>query len=302
MGETTGISWTDHTFNPWWGCWKIADECKNCYADDTAARYNPGLWGRTAPRRFMGEKYWAQLAKWNRNAEADGVRRRVFVASMADWAELHPVAAIAEQMFAARARLWREIKACTWLDFLLLTKRITDVADHMMLPWQAPHLFGFDERASEPWPNVWVGITAGTVEQMIKSVPVLRTIPAEVRFISCEPILEDIPDHVWDDALGGSGARFDGDRLIGVVHPIDWLIIGDESGPKARPAEADWIRRALAAATRHGVARHFKQWAGKVVPAGIENPIAGERKGRKIHLPIIDGKQFAEFPTVTPAK
>jgi protein gp37 len=298
MGETTGISWTDHTFNPWHGCWKIAPECKNCYAETTANRYTPGLWGRTSPRKFMGEKYWAQLARWNRNAERDGVRRRVFIASMADWAELHPVPAIAEQIFAARARMWREIRMCTWLDFLMLTKRITDVEEHQMLPWQSPHMFGFDDSETRPWPNVWLGVTAGTTEQMIKSVPVLRGLPAAVRFISCEPILEDIPDRVLDDAMR-DGATFDGDRLTSCLGPIDWLIIGDESGPGQRPADVAWVERAVAAGKRHGVAVHLKQWAGKVVPPQITDPTgtpAALRKGRKIHLPVLNGVQYAEFP------
>lgn len=293
MGETTGISWTDHTFNPWWGCWKIADECKNCYADDTAARYAPGLWGRTAPRRFFGDKHWNELARWNRNAIRDGVRRRVFIGSMCDWAEIHPDPEVAAQISAARARVFREIRMLTALDFLMLTKRITDVSDHKMLPWEAPHLYGFDDSETRPWPNVWLGVTAGTVEQMVKAVPVLRTLPAAVRFISCEPILEDIPDHIWDAVLGADHKWDDSSDVLGPVH---WLIVGDESGPNARPASAEWVRRAIAAATRHGVARHFKQWAGKVVPEGITSAVPGARNGRKIHLPVLDGKQYAEFP------
>lgn len=105
MGEQTGISWTDHTFNPWWGCHKIAPECKNCYADSTAHRYVSQfgeLWGRTAARRFFGDTHWKELAKWNRKAISDGVRRRVFVGSMCDWAEVHADPAIAAQMNEAR--------------------------------------------------------------------------------------------------------------------------------------------------------------------------------------------------------
>lgn len=290
MGETTGISWTDHTFNPWMGCWKIADECKNCYAETTAARFkgeHGELWGRTAERRFMSEKYWAQLAKWNRKAAADGVRRRVFVGSMCDWAELHVDERIAKLQDQARERLWTEIAFCSSLDFLMLTKRPESAVD--LVPWA--------DGKQRAWPNVWMGVTAGTIKAMLENVPVLRTIPAVVHFISCEPLLEDIPAHVWDGALE-DGARFRGSVIDACPFPIDWLIVGDESGHHARGAQVDWVRSAREAALRHGVAFHFKQWAGADVH-GISGRLpnaGGAGNARKIHLPLLDGKQWAQFP------
>lgn len=279
MGKDTGISWAHDTFNPWWGCWKIADECKNCYADATAHRYASQfgeLWGRTAPRRFFGDHHWGEPLKWNKAAEAAGERRRVFCGSMCDWAELHPDPAIRALMDAARARLFALIKATPWLDWLLLTKRIENVP--ALLPW------GVDKPSHQaPWANVWIGVTAGTRGAMRTNVTALRAIRAEVRFVSCEPMLEDIDADTWDVALA---SRRD------VLGPVHLLIVGDESGPGARPAEPDWIRHAREAALRHGVAFHFKQWAGRDVE-GIEGR---KGKGRKIHLPILDGKQWAEFP------
>ncbi len=279
MGEQTGISWTDHTFNPWWGCWKIADECKNCYADTTAHRYasiHGELWGRTAARRFFGDAHWREPEKWNRKAEAAGVRARVFCGSMCDWAELHPNEDIRATMDAYRVRLFALIQATPWLDWLLLTKRPEDAAT--LLPWVAD---ADDDCVA--WPNVWLGVTAGTRDNIAANVSILRSIPAVVRFISCEPILEDIPALEWDRALGDGMGR------------IDWLIVGDESGPGARPAQADWIRGAREAALRNGVAFHFKQWNGPTSPS-MASPVPGERKGRKIHLPILDGRQWAQFP------
>ncbi|HUS27580.1 MAG TPA: DUF5131 family protein [Kofleriaceae bacterium] len=281
MGQTTGISWTDATFNPWWGCWKIADECKNCYADATAHRYTSQfgeLWGRTAGRRFFGDSHWAELAKWNRKAERDGVRMRVFVGSMCDWAEMHPDDAIALQMANARERLWQEIRECSSLDFLMLTKRPEDAAQ--LVPWARGESY-----ARDPWPNVWIGVTAGTRDTLRVNASILRSIPAVVRFISCEPILEGIAADEWDDAIGPGHGK------------IDWLIVGDESGPRARPAQVDWVRTAREAALRHGVAFHFKQWAGRDV-AGIGGrlPSTGAGNARKIHLPTLDGKQWAQFP------
>jgi protein gp37 len=244
------------------------------------------------------------------------VRRRVFVGSMCDWAEVHPVPEIAAQMDAARARLWAEIHECAALDFLLLTKRPESAAE--LLPWSdgmrvarlatgeraaAGYLFDTEPASLDPWPNVWLGVTAGTTAAMLKNVPILRSIPAAVRFVSCEPLLEDIPRHVWDGALApfGNGPlgtiRPDG----GVTRPhtgIDWLIVGDESGHHARPAQVDWVRAAREAALRHGVAFHFKQWAGVDV-GGISGRLPSVGKAtqrRKIHLPLLDGKQWAQFP------
>jgi protein gp37 len=273
MGEQTAISWTDHTFNPWWGCWKIADECKHCYADDLANRYAKGLWGRTAPRRFFSDKHWNEPRKWNRKAKRDGVRRRVFVGSMCDWAEVHPVPEIAAQMDAARERLFALIKECTSLDWLLLSKRTSSVAQH--LPWMAPEVCGPHGavQIAKPWSHVWIGTTAGTRERMRRDGSDVRLIPAAVRFISCEPLLEDIPRDEWDAVLDpGAGG--------GEIH---WLIVGNESGHKRRPAEMDWVRTARDAAAAHDVRFHFKQWV--------------ELNGAKVHLPVLDERQWAEFPT-----
>lgn len=278
MGDSTEISWCDMTFNPWWGCWKIADECKNCYADDLANRYAPGHWGRTAPRRFFGDKHWNEPRAWNRKAERDGVRRRVFVGSMCDWAEVHPNPEMRAKMDEARMRLWRLINECSHLDWLLLTKRPEDAARH--LPWIATpedwQSVGVTDGEfgliGKSWPNVWLGVTAGTVASLRRVVPIARAIPAAVHFISCEPLLEEIPMTAWRDALAPTKGEA----------PVDWLIVGNESGHKRRPAEMDWVRTARDAATDFGVRFHFKQWV--------------QEKGAKIHLPVLDGRQWAEFP------
>lgn len=263
MGEETAISWCDHTKNLWWGCWKIADECANCYADATAARHAPGHWGRTAPRKFFDDKNLNELLKWNRKANADGVRRKVFVGSMMDWAERHPDPAILAKMDERLGKFWPLVLQCDALDFLMLTKRPGDGA--ALLPWM-----NGSEQTAEPWKNVWLMTTAGTVKSLRTLVPTLRTIPAAVRGVSCEPLLEDIPRAEWDAALGGTAG------------PIHWLIVGNESGHKRRPAELDWVRTAREAAAAHGVAFHFKQWV--------------EPNGRKVHLPVLDGAQHAAFP------
>ncbi len=279
MGEQTAISWCDHTKNLWWGCWKIADECANCYADATAARYAPGHWGRTAPRKFFDDKNLRELLKWNRNAERDGVRRRVFVGSMMDWAERHPDPAILAKMDERLAAFWPLVQQCEWLDFLMLTKRIEDAA--YLLPWmrKSDDELGIPIQTAAPWANVWVMTTAGTVKSLRANAMVLRMIPAAVRGISCEPLLEHIPREEWDWALGPVLDHYGEDMD---VPPIHWLIVGNESGHHRRPAEMAWVRTAHDAAESHGVAFHFKQWV--------------EPNGKKVHLPVLDGRQWAEFP------
>lgn len=103
----------------------------------------------------------------------------------------------------------------------------------------------------------------------------LRSVPAAVRFISCEPLLEGISAEDWNAAL-------DYDSELHAFDGIHWLIVGNESGHKRRPAEMEWVRTARDAAARHNVAFHFKQWV--------------EPNGKKIHLPVLDGEQWAQFP------
>ncbi|MCB2179467.1 phage Gp37/Gp68 family protein [bacterium] len=76
MVKNSKIEWTDHTFNPWWGCVKVSEGCKNCYAETMANRFG-NWWGPTAERRFFGDKHWAEPLKWNAQAERDGVLRHV---------------------------------------------------------------------------------------------------------------------------------------------------------------------------------------------------------------------------------
>lgn len=284
MGEQTGISWTHHTFNPWWGCQRVSEACRNCYAEATDRRdmFKEGThWGPTAPRRFFPDKHWAEPEKWNRKAERAGERRRVFCASMADVFERR------DDLVPHRLRLWHLIKRTPWLDWLLLTKRPENLPS--MVPWlDSRYLPEWPEelRGADPWPNVWLGVTAEDTEHMIDRVLALRAVPAAIRFVSCEPILELIGDEIFDRALGPNRAA------LGTVH---WLIVGDESGRGARPANPDWVRIARDACARHRVAFHFKQWAGKDEP-GIESVTERIPASRKIHLPILDGEQHAAFP------
>lgn len=87
------IEWTDRTFNIVWGCTEVSPECDHCYARTFARRTGHDVWGPTNPRRFLSPQYYRAPLAWNAAAMREGIRRKVFCSSMADWAENHPVAA-----------------------------------------------------------------------------------------------------------------------------------------------------------------------------------------------------------------
>ena len=232
MGENSGIAWTDHSFNPWWGCEKISPGCKHCYADTFSRRVGHGarlplLWGPESERRLFGDKHWAEPLKWNRDAERDGVRRRVFCASMADVFEDRP------ELEAPRERLRLLISKTHGLDWLLLTKR-PENADRLwqsasIAVWERGSSIVWERGTNTPgWPsNVWLGTTAENQEMANRRIQHLLAVPATVRFLSCEPLLEPI-------VLGTFGYQLDPKRF--------WVICGGESGPNARLFDLRWAR------------------------------------------------------------
>lgn len=222
MSEKTGIAWTDHTFNPWWGCTKVSDACDFCYAERDSKRYGFDLWGSRADRRFFGDKHWAEPLKWQRKAAADGVRRRVFCASMADIFEDR------RDLDDSRARLWTLVAATPHLDWLLLSKR-PELADKLTPgPW-----------VLNGWPrNAWAGTTVERREWWSR-VEALKRIPALTRFLSIEPMLEAMPDM---DLRG-----------------IAWAIFGGESGSKARPMDPAWVADGIGQCRTSYVAPFVKQ-------------------------------------------
>ena len=132
MGEKTGIEWTDHTFNPWIGCTKVSPGCLNCYAErDFDHRRRIAHWGSCGTRVITSVANWRQPLKWDREARAAGVRRKVFCASLADVFEDFP------GLDGQRGRLWELVTSCQQLDWLLLTKRPENIM-RMVPPAWAP--------------------------------------------------------------------------------------------------------------------------------------------------------------------
>jgi len=256
MSENTTIEWADHTFNPWEGCQKVGPGCDHCYAEARNARYNGGAalnWGPGAPRRRTSPANWRKPLRWSREAAAfrtlHGRRQRVFCASLADVFD------------NAVDPHWREdllglIHATPELDWLLLTKRIGN----------ARRMLGELFLATKP-KNLWVGATIVNQEEADRDIPKLLELDVAVRFLSCEPLLGPIdltnitgaeksreygsPVHGWSSIWRNNG--------LGRAW-LDWVIVGGESGPGARPMHPDWARSLRDQCAAAGVAFHFKQW------------------------------------------
>lgn len=271
MGKNSKIEWTNHTFNPWWGCTKVSEACKFCYAEAWSKRVGQKVWGHRAPRRFFTEAHWREPLAWSQEAEEQGLRLRVFCASMADVFEKR------SELDAWRTKLWALIEETPNLDWLLLTKRPHLVNQYV--PWTK-------------WPhNVWMGTTVENQKNAEARLPELAEIPAAVRFISAEPLLGPLEISGW---LGST---------------INWVITGGESGAKARPSSPSWFRGLLRQCMEAEVPFHFKQWGDWAPGQGVNLPAVRKereskaadgtvmiRVGKKLAGRILDGSTWDGLP------
>ena len=215
MAQTSSIEWTEATWNPVTGCTKISPGCKHCYAQRMAKR----LKAMGQPRYRNGFKLTVQPdtlevpLRWRRP-------RRIFVNSMSDLFHKDvPVEFIAE--------CFGVMQKASQHTFQVLTKR----------PERAAEL-----AADLPWSkNIWMGTSVESADYVHRIKPLLK-IPAEVRFLSLEPLLGPVRRL----PLGG----------------ISWVILGGESGPGARGMDAQWVFQIRDQCLRRGVPFFFKQWGG----------------------------------------
>jgi protein gp37 len=219
MGERTGISWTDHTFNPWWGCTKVAPPCDFCYAETFDKRVGGDHWGPGKPRRLI--KDWSGPGKWNRQAEKDGLPHRTFCASMADVFDN-------EVPDEWRVRLWDLVRECSSLHWQFLTKRIGNARKMLPADW------------SEKFGHCGLVISCGDQGELDRDAPKLAVTPAAWRGVS------------WEPALGPLSIQE-------FPNTIDWLIAGAESGHHARSADLAWFASAAEECREVGVAFFMKQ-------------------------------------------
>lgn len=301
--QNSKIEWCTHTFNPWHGCVKVSPGCQHCYAEVLDKRFGRAVWGpaKTTPRMGMSENYWKQPARWNEAAMLQpygSERPRVFCASMADVFEDHP------GVLEWRTRLWETIGACDAMDWLLLTKRPENILQMVPPAWAAGY-----------WPaHVWVGTSCEDQQRADVRIPELLKVPAQVRFLSCEPLLGPINlQNLWQATPCYYCGNNDGEAgrcYCGMSTPaeIHWVICGGESGPGARPMAPAWARSLRDQCEEAGVAYFFKQWgqftpyyeavdpeAGKLImseyPNGTMKSVGKHAAGR-----LLDGRTWDELP------
>lgn len=230
MADTTGILWTDHTHNEWWGySSKAGAGCDNCYAAVLDHRTGGNYFGIGTAPRLTKEQNRNKPYRWNREAEAAGVRTKVFCGSMMDFFDKNAPE-------GARSALWTKIKTTTSLDWQILTKRSANIPRMLPNDWGA----GYQ--------NVWLGVTVENRRNGLRRLDQLRDVLARVRFLSVEPLLEDLGDI----------------NLAG----IDWVIVGGESGPGFRRMESAWAENVIAQCREQDVAVFFKQWGTLAEDAG----------------------------------
>jgi protein gp37 len=291
MTKNTKIEWADHTFNPWIGCTKVGPGCDHCYAEaDFDKRRHVVTWGAGQLRKRTAPSTWAQPLRWNAEAERLGIRYRVFCASLAD-------------VFDNEVpQLWRQnlmsmIVRTPNLDWMLLTKRIgnakrmlSDASMHDALLLTANDWY-------RPPENLWIGATIINQEEADRDIPKLLAVPAAKRFLSMEPLLGpvDLTD-ITVKHTGGTEDHFsaifdpDDDEAESFSY-IDWVIVGGESGPNARPIHPDWARSLRDQCQAAGVPFMFKQW-GEWIPYedSAQPPFMWSQHGHEI-----DGHVLPDF-------
>lgn len=238
--ERSTIAWTESTFSPWEGCTKASSGCLHCYAETLNRRLRKHEnWGPGAPRRRMSASYWQQPLKWNRKAAETGKPTRVFP-SLCDIFD-------SEGLPDERDRFWELTKATPNLIWLALTKRPQNFGKYLPRDW------------GTGYQNVWLGVTTETKREAAPRIGLLRETPAVVKFVSAEPLLED---------LGQLDLR-----------GIDWMIVGGESGRGARPMSIEWAESIFDQCQAQGVSFFMKQ-LGRVAHAGGERLNILNEEGR----------------------
>lgn len=325
MSTTTGIEWTDATWNPVSGCTKVSQGCKHCYAETWAKRHF-GEFSKDHNRAFTDirthlEKLTLPLT-WQKP-------RRIFVNSMSDLFHEKIPDEFIDQVFAVMAEAQHH-------TFQVLTKR----AERMAAYFAAPDL---EDRITEAWvilakdatsetdrstwqimlplKNVWLGVSVEDLKTADERIPLLLQTPAAVRFLSCEPLFGPVDLRQF---LNRRCAQCEGTASIPVpgggkpcprcfdvgqfVDPdqLSWVIVGGESGSGARPMHPAWVRSIRDQCLAAGVPFFFKQW-GKHLPHGqcdtdgyitVYDPsgIWYRTVGKKAAGRLLDGRIWNEMP------
>lgn len=239
VSANSKIEWTDATWNPVRGCTKVSPGCLHCYAETFAERFR-GVPGHPFEQgfdiRLVPEKLGDPL-RWS-------TPQMIFVNSMSDL--FHPK--VPDEYIIKVARV---MKAANWHTYQVLTKR----ADRMQQLLKGKLKFASEQS------HIWWGVSVENHKHGLSRIDLLRNSPAQIRFLSIEPLLE---------YLGPLN-----------LYGINWVIVGGESGPGARPMAIQWVRSIRAQCRAAKVAFFFKQWGG----------VRKSETGREL-----DDRTYDEFP------
>jgi protein gp37 len=309
MSDKTGIEWTEATWNPVTGCAKVSQGCKHCYAEREWPRMTR-LVKAYAGRAFTDVRTHGdrldQPIRWTKP-------RMIFVNSMSDLFHEAVPDDFIDSVFGV---MW----ACLWGRnekpghvFQVLTKRADRMRDYLLQDrreqWARAavnHGGGIDPDgiwdqvmdAEGPHPRIWLGVSVEDQKAADERIPLLLQTPAAVRWISAEPLLGPVDIH----HRLGSCVFTEADPLA-TGRGIDWVVVGGESGPKARPMQPEWARTLRDQCEAAGVAFLFKQW-GEWGPNWF-NDDAGQkidgsewmdRMGKKAAGRLLDGRQHDGYP------
>ena len=245
MTTISKIEWTEATWNPVVGCTKLSAGCKHCYAEVMSRRLQamgvPGYERGFRTVRLLPERLVEPLRRKKATL--------YFVNSMSDLFHVQVPDTFIESVFAT-------MRSATQHTFQVLTKRADRVAAFT--------------RTREVPTNVWVGVSVENKRHGVPRIEHLRSVPASIRFLSVEPLLEDV------GMLDLSG--------------INWVIVGGESGAGARAMNAEWARNVQRQCKEQGVKFFFKQWGAH----GAD----GMRRSKKANGRVLDGRTWSDMPAV----
>ena len=274
MSGKSKIEWTDATLNPVTGCTKVSPGCDHCYAERMHERFNgPGSFAAVTLHQ---DRLDAPL-RWRKP-------RRVFVNSMSDLFHRD----VPDEFIS---QVWATMAATPLHTYQILTKRHARMRSLLSSPrWpealvttgQWPN--DLDPEASLP--NVWLGVSVES-QEWVRRIRALVETPAAVRFLSCEPLLGPIQLQLVGQEQHDGGVH----PVHGAWSALDWVIVGGESGPGARPMHPAWARSLRDQCVTAGVPFFFKQWG--------EHDARGLRVGKKVAGRLLDGRTWDEYPEGT---
>jgi protein gp37 len=257
MTENSKIGWTDHTANTHIGCTKIAAGCTNCYAEEQSGRWRWASWGPGQPRKRVADETWYQWRKWEVRAAATGRRELVFCGSLMDWCD-------EEAPLESLARIHEAWRGSPHLLWLMLTKRVGRIEECLPADFSTAR-----------YPNVALGYSIAEPKDL-GWIDDFCAIPAAFHFLSYEPALEWCDLRPWlrqrervvvkagyVSLLGRSPVP--APRAEFLERPaIQQVIIGGESGPRARPFNVRWAEDTLRNCQAAGVRCFIKQMGRRV--------------------------------------